>query len=68
MTTRNDFGVEHLTADKCFALAAAFESCADHLELNWTDDPLEREAGMLVMRSLYAQAAHWRKIGRGEAE
>lgn len=52
------------TAEECFATAEAYESCADHLELEWTDDPLERKAGEQLQGELRDRAEHWRQIGR----
>jgi hypothetical protein len=34
-----------LTPAQLRARAVAYEEAADHLELNWTEDPLEREEG-----------------------
>lgn len=39
-----------LTADQWRARAEAWESAAGHLELDWTDDPVEREQGKVVAR------------------
>lgn len=49
-----------LTTAQCTARAEALEECADHLELNWTDDPVEREQGKIVGDQLRAQAKNWR--------
>jgi hypothetical protein len=35
-----------LTGHDLLARAEALEECAGHLELEWTDDPLERAEGM----------------------
>lgn len=53
-----------LTAEECFAKAEAYMSCADHLDLEWTEDPLERKAGELLQRTLRGREGHWRRIGR----
>lgn len=34
----------------------ALNECADHLDLAWTDDPIEREEGIKVGRSLRRMA------------
>ena len=52
------------TPEECFAKAEAYQSCADHMELYWTDNPLERKAGELLSKALYARVEHWRNIGR----
>lgn len=57
-----------LTAEECFAKAQAYEECAEHLGLEWTDDVLERNAGDAIARSLTKRAKHWRKIGQNRAE
>jgi hypothetical protein len=38
------------------ARAQALESCADHLYLDWTDDPIERCEGLKLSRQLREQA------------
>lgn len=52
------------TADEYFAKAEAYDECAGHLDMSWTDDPLERTAGERLQKTLRARAAHWRKVGR----
>jgi len=53
-----------LTAAECFAKAEVFEECAVHLELAWTDDPLERKAGDRFQSALRVRVERWRKLGR----
>lgn len=36
---------KNMRAAELLALAAAFDSCADHLELAWTADPVEQLQG-----------------------
>jgi hypothetical protein len=46
--------LKRLTRERLLARALAYEESADHLELEWTDDPLEREEGdrlALLLRS-----------------
>lgn len=56
-----------LTADECFARAEAFEECAEHLTMAWTDNPMERKAGEIVEKSLRIRVKKWRKLGRQRA-
>jgi len=39
--------------------AAAYDSAADHLILDWSDDALEREIGRLISDQLRAKAEFW---------
>ena len=52
------------TAEECFAKAEAYLSCAGHMELNWTDDQLERKAGDQLQKTFYARVEHWRNLGK----
>lgn len=38
------------------AKATALQECAEHMDLLWTDDPLEREQGMLLAAELLRRA------------
>jgi len=53
-----------LTAKECFAKAEAYKSCADHLELEWTDDPLERKFGDVLQKTMRDRENYWRQLGR----
>lgn len=53
-----------LKPDECFARAEAYEECAEHLTMDWTDDPVEREAGRLVEKALRIRVEKWRALGR----
>lgn len=48
-----------LTREICEARAQALEECADHLDLEWTDDPVERQAGAWLGAKLRAEAERW---------
>lgn len=41
-----------LTSEQLFARFQAFDEAADHLQLDWTDDPLEREQGKIVSQQI----------------
>lgn len=47
------------------ARAEALEECADHLDLAWTDDKIEREQGDIVAKKLRKDAANCRSIAAG---
>lgn len=47
-----------MTANDHEARAAAYDSCADHLELNWTDDPLERAHGNVISDRFRKRSAY----------
>lgn len=51
---------KNLNAEQRRARAECYEEAAQHLELAWTDDPVEREQSHAVIRSLNAIAARWR--------
>ena len=51
-----------LTPARLRARANAYEEAAGHLELAWTDDPLEREEGDRLTRLLQEQCARFRAI------
>jgi hypothetical protein len=53
-----------LTAEECFARAEAYEECADHMALGWTDDPMEKQAGERVEVSLRIRVKKWRALGQ----
>jgi hypothetical protein len=53
-----------LTADECFARAEAYEECADHLALEWTADPVEKQAGEKVESALRIKVKKWRALGQ----
>lgn len=53
-----------LTAEECFARAEAYEECADHLALDWTNDPVERQAGERVEAALRILVKKWRALGQ----
>lgn len=41
-----------LTSKQWFARFHAFDEAADQLQLAWTDDPLEREQGLIASRHI----------------
>lgn len=45
-----------MTIEEYEARAEAFTECANHLELAWTDEPLERKAGDELVKEFRAQA------------
>lgn len=49
-----------LTVAQCEARAEAYREAADHLELNWTDDPLEYDEGARISRRLRSEETRWR--------
>jgi len=51
-----------LTPTQLRARANAYEEAAGHLELAWTDDPVEREEGDRLTRLLQAECAKFRAI------
>lgn len=55
---------DRLTGEQCLAKALVFEECADHLELHWTDDPLEYKMGIVFAKKLHKRAAHWKQLAR----
>lgn len=42
------------------ARAEALEECADHLEMSWTDDAIERSQGDILAKKLRLQAERCR--------
>ena len=50
-----------MTNEQWTARAEALEEAAGHLELSWTDDPLEREQGDIVSTRLYSEARKCRQ-------
>lgn len=53
-----------LTTQQCFARSEAYQECADHLEMEWTDDPIEREEGVKLIEAFCERAAYWRSEGQ----
>lgn len=51
-----------LSPEQLRARANAYEEAAGHLELAWTDDPIEREEGDRLTRLFYAECARYRDI------
>ena len=51
-----------LTHEECLAMAEAYESAAGHLELMWTDDPVERQQGDALSKRFHAQAKRYLRI------
>ncbi len=51
-----------LTPEQCRARASAYEEVAGHLELAWTDDPLERKEGDRLTRMFHAECAKYRAM------
>lgn len=41
-----------LTSEQLFARFQAFDEAAEHLQLDWTDDPLEREQGKIASEQI----------------
>lgn len=54
--------MKKLTPERLRARANAYEEAAGHLELNWTDDPLEREEGDRLTRLLQAECRRLRAM------
>jgi hypothetical protein len=54
---------EKLTANQCFARARAYEACADHLALSWTDDDLELIEWNKLESRFRQLAEEWRNNG-----
>lgn len=54
-------GTKHTPA-QLRARANAYEEAAGHLELAWTDDPLEREEGDRLTRLLQAECTRLRAV------
>lgn len=44
--------VEAMSKNDWLARAEACNSAASHLELDWTDNPMEREQGKVIVRML----------------
>jgi hypothetical protein len=57
-----------LSPERCLARAIAFEECADHLLLYWTDVALEAEEGLKVERMLRAQAERYRDLAHAREQ
>jgi hypothetical protein len=55
---------QKLTAEECFAKAQAYEECADHLDLDWSENELELKAGDRLKVTLRIRCNKWRKLGR----
>lgn len=53
-----------LTRERLLARALAYEEAADHLELEWTDDPIEREEGARLALLLRAECERLRTRAR----
>lgn len=51
-----------LTPAQLRARATAYEEAAGHLELAWTEDPMERDEGDRLGRLLQAQCTRYRVI------
>lgn len=41
-----------LTSEQLFARFQAFDEAAEHLQLDWSDDPLEREQGLIASQQI----------------
>ena len=50
-----------LTIATCRARALACEECANHLDLNWTEDSTEVLAGHWLAERMREEATHWRE-------
>jgi hypothetical protein len=53
-----------LTPAICTARAQAYESCAEHLGLDWTDDPLERAESAYVEKHLRREIERWERAAQ----
>jgi hypothetical protein len=53
-----------IRVEKLQARAEVYESCAGHLELDWTDDPAERAQGCKIRDRFYALAKRARAQAR----
>lgn len=51
-----------LTPERLRSRANAYEEAAGHLDLNWTDDTMEREEGDRLIRLLQAECRHLRAV------
>lgn len=51
-----------LTPERLRSRANAYEEAAGHLELTWTDDPMERDEGDRLTRLLQAECKRLRAI------
>lgn len=50
-----------LTIATCHARALACEECANHLDLNWTEDSTEVLAGHWLAARMREEATRWRE-------
>jgi len=53
-----------IAVETLHARAEVYESCAGHLELDWTDDPAERVQGCKIRDRFYALAERARAKAR----
>lgn len=53
-----------LTPEECFAKAEAYQECADHIGMHWTDDPLEIKFGKQLELNFRKRYQKWHSIGR----
>ena len=51
-----------LCAATLTARAEAYQEAAEHLELDWTSDPLEREQGKRLTSQCWAESQKWRRL------
>lgn len=57
---------KYLTIAEIDARAEALEECAGHMDLEWTDDARERDAGAKLAARLRREAAGWRDRAAAE--
>lgn len=43
---------KRMTSEDWFARFQAFDEAAEHLQLDWSDDPLEREQGKIASQQI----------------
>lgn len=55
-----------LTAEDYLARAEACQEAAEHLAMEWTNDPRERIAGEYIARKLLQQSIAWQRRVRKE--
>lgn len=48
---------EVLTVEQLEARSAAYDECVDHLNSDWTQDPIEKQAGKVLSNYLRHKAA-----------
>ncbi len=52
--------MKKLTEDECWGRFQAFDECAGHMELDWSDDETENAQVPYMVKFLKGQADYWK--------